>query len=199
MMVGGTISAPAGRATAGPGRSTRWRLPVRGLPAVPLRPDAGHLRAVVPGTERRRDIPDGRVLDGLVPRHRSSPGRWPTSRCRSAARSSSPRWSALLTVVFSVAAALGFPPPLSRFGRAVLSRRRQPGDAEPAGRASASASASRCWAGRPSLFTSALGAQLTWTLPFGLFAMFAVVNRFNRATRKPRTISAPPRGSGCAM
>lgn len=34
---------------------------------------------------------------------------------------------------------------------------------------------------RPSLFTSALGAQLTWTLPFGLFAMFAVVNRFNRA------------------
>lgn len=33
----------------------------------------------------------------------------------------------------------------------------------------------------PSLFTSALGAQLTWTLPFGLFAMFAVVNRFNRA------------------
>ena len=32
----------------------------------------------------------------------------------------------------------------------------------------------------PSLFTSALGAQLTWTLPFGLFAMFAVVNRFNR-------------------
>jgi putative spermidine/putrescine transport system permease protein len=31
-----------------------------------------------------------------------------------------------------------------------------------------------------SLFTSALGAQLTWTLPFGLFTMFAVVNRFNR-------------------
>ena len=30
------------------------------------------------------------------------------------------------------------------------------------------------------LFTSALGAQLTWTLPFGLFAMFAVVNRFDR-------------------
>lgn len=31
------------------------------------------------------------------------------------------------------------------------------------------------------LFSSALGAQLTWTLPFGMFAMFAVVNRFNRA------------------
>ena len=34
---------------------------------------------------------------------------------------------------------------------------------------------------KTSLFTSAFGAQLTWTLPFGLFAMFAVVNRFNRS------------------
>ena len=34
---------------------------------------------------------------------------------------------------------------------------------------------------RADLFTSALGAQLTWTLPFGLFAMFAVVNRFDRS------------------
>ena len=33
----------------------------------------------------------------------------------------------------------------------------------------------------PSLFTSALAAQLTWTLRFGLFAMFAVVNRFDRS------------------
>jgi putative spermidine/putrescine transport system permease protein len=33
----------------------------------------------------------------------------------------------------------------------------------------------------PSLFTSALAAQITWTLPFGLFMMFAVINRFNRA------------------
>jgi putative spermidine/putrescine transport system permease protein len=32
----------------------------------------------------------------------------------------------------------------------------------------------------PGLFSSALAAQLTWTLPFGLFAMFAVVNRFDR-------------------
>ena len=31
------------------------------------------------------------------------------------------------------------------------------------------------------LFTSALGAQLTWTLPFGLLAMFAVVARFDRS------------------
>jgi putative spermidine/putrescine transport system permease protein len=38
-----------------------------------------------------------------------------------------------------------------------------------------------------SLFSSALGAQLTWTLPFGLFAMFAVVNRFNRAWEEAAT------------
>jgi ABC-type Fe3+ transport system permease subunit len=31
------------------------------------------------------------------------------------------------------------------------------------------------------LFTSLLGAQLTGTLPFGLFAMFAVVSRFDRS------------------
>jgi putative spermidine/putrescine transport system permease protein len=29
------------------------------------------------------------------------------------------------------------------------------------------------------LLTSALGAHLTWTLPFGLLIMFAVFNRFN--------------------
>jgi putative spermidine/putrescine transport system permease protein len=33
----------------------------------------------------------------------------------------------------------------------------------------------------PSWFSSALGAQLTWTLPFGLLIMFAVLSRFNRA------------------
>jgi putative spermidine/putrescine transport system permease protein len=30
-------------------------------------------------------------------------------------------------------------------------------------------------------FTSALGAQLTWTLPFGMLIMFAVFSRFDRA------------------
>jgi putative spermidine/putrescine transport system permease protein len=30
-------------------------------------------------------------------------------------------------------------------------------------------------------YTSALGAQLTWTLPYGLLVMFAVFGRFNRA------------------
>jgi ABC-type spermidine/putrescine transport system permease subunit II len=32
----------------------------------------------------------------------------------------------------------------------------------------------------PGWYTSALGAQLTWTLPFGLLIMFAVFSRFNR-------------------
>lgn len=30
-------------------------------------------------------------------------------------------------------------------------------------------------------YTSAFGAQLTWTLPFGILIMFAVFNRFNRS------------------
>src|SRR3978361_2246896 len=33
----------------------------------------------------------------------------------------------------------------------------------------------------PTWYSSAFGAQLTWTLPFGLLIMFAVFNRFNRA------------------
>jgi putative spermidine/putrescine transport system permease protein len=85
-----------------------------------------------------------------------------------------------LTVVFSVAAALGF-------------RRRFPGSGVLFYLAVASLVMPSLLVGfgiglgfqmlglPQDLFTSALGAQLTWTLPFGLFAMFAVVNRFNRA------------------
>lgn len=40
---------------------------------------------------------------------------------------------------------------------------------------------------QPDLFTSALGAQLTWTLPFGLLTMFAVINRFNRSWEEAAT------------
>jgi putative spermidine/putrescine transport system permease protein len=40
---------------------------------------------------------------------------------------------------------------------------------------------------KPDLLTSALAAQLTWTLPFGLFAMFAVFNRFNRSYEEAAT------------
>ena len=86
----------------------------------------------------------------------------------------------LLTVVISVAAGLAFRRPFPGLGRAVLPGGRQPGHAEPPGRLR---HRPRLQVARlePILFTSALGAQLTWTLPFGLFAMFAVVNRFNRA------------------
>jgi putative spermidine/putrescine transport system permease protein len=85
-----------------------------------------------------------------------------------------------LTVIFSVAAALGF-------------RRRFPGSGVLFYFAVASLAMPSLLVGfgiglgfrfiglDTSLFTSALGAQLTWTLPFGLFAMFAVVNRFNRS------------------
>ncbi len=34
---------------------------------------------------------------------------------------------------------------------------------------------------KPSWYSSAFGAHLTWTLPFGLLIMFAVFNRFNKA------------------
>jgi putative spermidine/putrescine transport system permease protein len=85
----------------------------------------------------------------------------------------------LLTVVISVSAGLGF-------------RRRFPGSGVLFYLAVASLVMPSLLVGfgiglefktlglNPSLLTSALGAQLTWTLPFGLFAMFAVVNRFNR-------------------
>jgi putative spermidine/putrescine transport system permease protein len=33
----------------------------------------------------------------------------------------------------------------------------------------------------PAWYSSGLGAQLTWTIPFGLLIMFAVLSRFNRA------------------
>lgn len=43
------------------------------------------------------------------------------------------------------------------------------------------------------LFSSALGAQLTWTLPFGLLIMFAVFNRFNPAYEEAaRDLGASP-------
>jgi len=43
------------------------------------------------------------------------------------------------------------------------------------------------------LFTSALGAHLTWTLPFGLLIMFAVFNRFNPAYEEAaRDLGAMP-------
>jgi len=91
-----------------------------------------------------------------------------------------------LTVIISVAAGLGF-------------RRRFPGSAVLFYLAVASLVMPSLLVGfgiglgfqflgwQPSLFTSALGAQLTWTLPFGLFAMFAVVNRFNRAWEEAAT------------
>ena len=43
------------------------------------------------------------------------------------------------------------------------------------------------------LFTSALGAHLTWTLPFGLLIMFAVFNRFDhRLEEAARDLGASP-------
>ena len=92
----------------------------------------------------------------------------------------------IITVVFAVAAGLGF-------------RRRFPGSGVVFYLAVASLVMPSLLVGfgiglgfqflgwETSMFTSALGAQLTWTLPFGLFAMFAVVNRFNRSWEEAAT------------
>ena len=43
------------------------------------------------------------------------------------------------------------------------------------------------------MFTSGLGAQLTWTLPFGLLIMFAVFNRFDKSLEEAsRDLGASP-------
>ena len=45
----------------------------------------------------------------------------------------------------------------------------------------------------PAWYSSAFGAQLTWTLPFGLLIMFAVFNRFNPAYEEAaRDLGASP-------
>jgi putative spermidine/putrescine transport system permease protein len=48
--------------------------------------------------------------------------------------------------------------------------------------------------GSAGMFTSGLGAHLTWTLPFGLLIMFAVFNRFDaRYEEAARDLGATPR------
>lgn len=49
------------------------------------------------------------------------------------------------------------------------------------------------WTTAMGLFTSGLGAHLTWTLPFGLLIMFAVFNRFDhRLEEAARDLGATP-------
>ena len=53
------------------------------------------------------------------------------------------------------------------------------------------------------LFTSGLGAQLTWTLPFGLMITFATIGRFDRRYEEAATdlgarrLAALPRHQSC--
>jgi putative spermidine/putrescine transport system permease protein len=49
------------------------------------------------------------------------------------------------------------------------------------------------WSTAMGLYTSGLGAHLTWTLPFGLLVMFAVFNRFDgRLEEAARDLGATP-------
>lgn len=51
----------------------------------------------------------------------------------------------------------------------------------------------RIFAWDPAWYSSALGAHLTWTLPFGLLIMFAVFNRFDRSYEEAaRDLGASP-------
>lgn len=52
---------------------------------------------------------------------------------------------------------------------------------------------------QPAWYSSAFGAHLTWTLPFGVLIMFAVFNRFSPAYEEARAISAPIRGRRSGM
>ena len=75
------------------------------------------------------------------------------------------------------------PPPLPRRDVAVLSRRRQPDRAVDPRLPRHRPAVPACSASGPPGTRSGFGAQLTWTLPFGLLIMFAVFNRFNARLR----------------
>ena len=84
------------------------------------------------------------------------------------------------TVVISLAAGHGVPAPLPRVRRAVYPECGQPDHSVDFGQPRRRTAVQRISLD-PDWYSSAFGAQLTWTLPFGLLIMFAVFNRFNRA------------------
>ena len=55
------------------------------------------------------------------------------------------------------------------------------------------------WTTAMGLFTSGLGAHLTWTLPFGLLIMFAIFNRFDGRLKRRRATSVQHHGRHFAM
>ena len=107
---------------------------VRRLSAVSLRPDGGDRILSFQGPNGGVTFPMVGVLGRLVPGHSQArpDGQYPGLVRR--ARSRWPRSSASLTVVMSVAAGLAFRRRFPGSGAGVLSRRREPRDAEPPGR-----------------------------------------------------------------
>ena len=148
--------------------------------AVPLRAAVDHRHPVLPGAGRRPDLPDERRLAPLV--------RATCSRSRRSAISAAPSSRSLLlglmvmvaTVVVSLLAGLAF---RRRFrGSTVLFYLAVASLIVPSILISLGIGLGFQIAGiRPAWYSSAFGAQLTWTLPFGLLIMFAVFNRFNRS------------------
>ena len=81
---------------------------LRPVRAVPLRADAHHHRAVVPGADRRADLPHARRVHPLVRAALGAASAWWTSGRRSGARCGSGVTVMVLTVLISLPAGYAF-------------------------------------------------------------------------------------------
>ena len=166
--------------------------------AVPLRSDVGDLHPVVPGPDGRPDLPDAAAsslhwFHALFAQERTGDFAGAFTRSMTLAVI-----VADVTVCLSVMAGLAF-------------RRRFRGSTFVFYLAIASLIMPGLLVGLgigldlPAVRSSdatgsspALGAQLTWTLPFGLLIMFAVLSRFNRAYRGSRRATSARATGRCS-
>ena len=132
-MCGGSWSADGARPRAAALHLLFARRRDGRVPAVPVWPDAGDLRAVLPRAERRRDLPNGRRLDQVVRRHSQARADGEHSGVVRTFRRAGRRGLRSDGGDLGGRRA-GLPPPLPRRRPAVLRRGREPRDAEPPGR-----------------------------------------------------------------
>ena len=146
-------------------------------------PLVGDPDPVVPGAERRPDLPAERRVAALVRTTCSSSRRSAISAAASAARSALGLMVMVVTVVVSLLGRAGLPPEVLRARRRCSTWRSPAWSCRRSSSSSASAGvpAHRA-ASRPGT-APAFGAHLTWTLPFGVLIMFAVFNRFSPRLR----------------
>ena len=175
---------------------------LRAVRAVPLRPGDHDLRAQLPGSRGRPDLPDARPLAALVRASSGEGWAWSTSARPCAARS--PSGAVVMAadraafgarpglafrkklaggdVLFYVTvASLIMPSIIVSLGIGLQFRLLDGGVKWRARGRRRQRHARGLHAPRSACSPRALGAHLTWTLPFGLLIMFAVFNRFNPA------------------